>query len=74
MLQFKSYSEGRESYQGTAQHVIELDEECPMDIYSECLLRTTETGGFEGGMIMLTFTPLNGLTPVVEMFLGEMGE
>ena len=42
--------------------------------YSECLLRTTETGGFEGGMIMLTFTPLNGLTPVVEMFLGEMGE
>jgi len=25
-------------------------------------------------MIMLTFTPLNGLTPVVEMFLGEMGE
>ena len=33
-------------------------------------MRTTDTGGENGrGMIMLTFTPLSGLTPVVLMFL-----
>ena len=75
VIQLKSYREGRESFQGTAQHVVLLDEECPKEIYSECLTRTAGTGGaFEGGMTMLTFTPLSGLTPVVEMFLGETGE
>ena len=74
VLQVKSYAEGRESFQGTAQHVILLDEECPMDIYGECLMRTMPTGDFVGGLVMLTFTPLNGLTPVVELFMGEMGE
>ena len=29
---------------------------------------------YVGGMVMLTFTPLMGMTPVVELFMGEMGE
>ena len=73
-MQFKSYNEGRENFHGTAQHVVLMDEECPKAIYSESLTRTAGTGSFEGGMTMLTFTPLSGLTPVVEMFLGETGE
>ncbi len=36
-----------------------------MDIYSECLLRTMTTNG----VIILTFTPLQGLTELVLSFL-----
>ena len=46
-----------------------MDEEPPDDIYVECLLRTVKTPDFEGGMLMLTFTPLQGLTPLVLEFL-----
>lgn len=65
LLQFKSYDQGRRSFQGTEQHVIWLDEECPQDVYGESLMRTAATGEFEGGLIMMTFTPLNGLTPLI---------
>lgn len=69
VVQFKSYDQRREAFQGTAQHVIWLDEECPEDIYGECLIRTAETSDFEGGMILLTFTPLMGVTPLVLSFM-----
>lgn len=64
-LVFKTYKEGRESYQGTAQHIIWLDEEPPLDVYSESLMRTMTTNG----MTLLTFTPLRGISDVVMMFL-----
>lgn len=64
-LVFKSYDQKRKSFQGTGQHGIWLDEECPMDVYGECLLRTMTTGG----VILLTFTPLMGLTEVVLNFM-----
>lgn len=63
-LSFKSFDQGRKKFQGTAKHVIWLDEECPMEVYSECLLRTMTTGG----VIILTFTPLSGLTDLVRTF------
>jgi phage terminase large subunit-like protein len=69
LLQFKSYDQKREGFQGTEQHVIWNDEECPQDIYEECLLRTAATSDFEGGLLMLTFTPLMGMTPLVLSFL-----
>lgn len=69
VVQFKSYDQRREAFQGTSQHVIWLDEECPDDIYAECLLRTARTSDFEGGIILLTFTPLMGMTPLVMSFL-----
>ena len=71
VCELKSYDQRREAYQGTAQHVIWLDEEPPEDIYAECLLRTTKTGDFVGGIILLTFTPLQGRTPLVRQFLKE---
>ena len=70
-INLKSYNQGRLSFQGTAQHVIWLDEEPPMDIYAECLLRTTKTSDFPGGMILLTFTPLQGRTVLVKQFLAD---
>jgi len=68
----KSYAEGRKSFEGTEQDLIWLDEECPMSIYVECVTRTMTTNG----LIMLTFTPLEGLTDTVMQFMpdGEVKE
>lgn len=66
-LTFKSYDQRRESFQGTAKDVIWLDEECPLEIYTESYLRTMTTNG----LVLLTFTPLMGITEVVQNFLAE---
>lgn len=63
----KSYQQGRDAFEGTAQHFIWLDEECPLDIYGECLMRTMTTNG----RIVLTFTPLEGMSEVVQQFMPE---
>ena len=68
-LGLKSYEQGRGAFEGTAQHVIWLDEECPLDVYGECVIRTATTNG----IVMLTFTPLEGLTPTVLQFI-ESGD
>ncbi len=65
VLGLKAYNQGRGSFEGTAQHVIWLDEEPPMDVYGECLIRTATTDG----IVMLTFTPLAGMSEVVLGFL-----
>ena len=67
-LQFKAYEQGRAAFQGTSQHVIHLDEECPIEIYTECLLRTMTVNG----IIYLTATPLLGLTDLMLAFLPHM--
>lgn len=64
-LGLKSYQQGRGSFEGTARHIIWFDEEPPMDVYGEALIRTATTGG----MVMLTFTPLAGMSEVVQAFL-----
>ena len=71
-LGFKSYDQGRRTFQGTEQHVILLDEEAPSAVYDECLMRTRTVDG----MILNTFTPLMGLTDVVLKFMpnGKMPE
>jgi phage terminase large subunit-like protein len=63
----KSYDQGREAFQGTNRDIVWLDEECERDIYVECLLRTMTTNG----MIMLSMTPLQGVTDIVRDFLME---
>ncbi len=70
-LDFKSYEQGRETFQGTKKQVIWLDEE-PTDkgIFSECLTRTAGGNG-EDGLIICTFTPLFGLSDVVMSFLPD---
>jgi phage terminase large subunit-like protein len=71
-LGLKSYDQGREAFQGTERDVIWLDEEPPPAVYTECLLRTMTNGG----MVMLTFTPLRGMSEVVLSFMpgGAMPE
>lgn len=65
LLVFKSYDQRREAFQGTEQDVIWLDEEPPLDIYTECLMRTMTNNG----MVMCTFTPLMGMSETVMQFL-----
>ncbi len=61
---FKSYDQGRDSFQGTAKHFVWLDEECDLSIYIESLLRTMTCDGF----VMLTATPLLGMTELLRSF------
>jgi phage terminase large subunit-like protein len=68
VINFKSYDQGRRSFQGTEQDIIWLDEEPPLDIYTECLLRTMDTGK-GAGLLLCTFTPIQGLTELVLEFL-----
>ena len=71
-LSFKSYDQGREKFQGTKKHGISLDEEPNMGIYTECLTRLmSTTPGVDDGTMICTFTPLQGMSAVVLMFLNE---
>jgi phage terminase large subunit-like protein len=64
-LVFKSYDQGREKWQGDTIHIAWLDEEPPEEIYFEALTRTNATQG----IIMMTFTPLFGMSEVVRRYL-----
>lgn len=66
-LGFKSYEQGRGTFEGTEKHVIWLDEECSMEVYNECLMRTATTRG----LMIVTFTPLEGLTHLALSFLPQ---
>lgn len=67
---FKSYGKDRDSFEGTEKDLIWLDEEPPQEVYDECLMRTMSTvPGEAGGIVLITFTPLEGDTQVVRTFL-----
>jgi phage terminase large subunit-like protein len=68
IIQFRSYDQGRKAWQGTERDVVWFDEEPPMDIYVEGLTRTLTTGG----MIMATFTPIEGMTEVTLQFMPHL--
>ena len=61
----KTYEQGWQKWQGTAPHVVWLDEE-PDDymIFSEAQTRVLSSRG----IILVTFTPLLGMTELVEHF------
>lgn len=65
-LTFKAYSQGREKFQSAAVSVW-MDEEPPLDIYTECVARTL-TGD---NIIICTFTPLRGISPLIELLFPD---
>jgi phage terminase large subunit-like protein len=72
-LQFKSYDQGRQSFQGTAQDLIHLDEEPKLEIYTECALRLMSTvPGQKNGSLILTETPLLGVSELMIMFMPDL--
>lgn len=64
-LGLKSFEQRRKSFEGTGKHVIWLDEEPEQEIYVECLVRTATTKG----ILLCTFTPLEGWSEVVKSFI-----
>lgn len=67
VVRFQSYDQGRDAFQGVELDVVLLDEEPPLAIYTEALVRTMTTNG----LVMLTFTPLLGLSDTVLQFLPD---
>lgn len=66
-LYLKSYDQGRSKWQANTVHGVWFDEEPPEDVYFEGITRTNATGGF----VMVTFTPLKGMSSVVARYLLE---
>lgn len=66
-INFKSYDQGRAKWQADTLDFVWLDEEAPLDIYSEALTRVSSTSG----MVFSTFTPLLGMSEVCRRFLLE---
>jgi len=64
LLGIKSYEQGRAKFQATTLDFVWLDEEPPLDIYTESLTRTNATNG----IVYMTFTPLQGMTDTVKRF------
>lgn len=73
VLTLKYYEQGREAFEGTFQDVILEDEEPPLVIHAENVLRTMDTTGTGqgNGLLMTTFTPLEGLSDTVMHFLPD---
>lgn len=67
VLTFKSYEEGRTSFEAEGVDFIWLDEECSKPIYDECKMRILTTHG----RILSTFTPVEGMTETVMSLLAD---
>lgn len=65
LLRFKYYAQGPKKWMGPPVDFVWYDEEPPEDIYDEGLARTIATGG----MVALSFTPLQGMSEVVRRYL-----
>jgi hypothetical protein len=65
---YSSYSNDPQVAEGFRAHAIWLDEEAPLELFRTLMLRTTD---FHGRIIM-TFTTLNGWTPLVNEILGSV--
>jgi phage terminase large subunit-like protein len=66
-LKLRSFEQGREAFQGTDEDLIWLDECFPQEVYSECITRLMTTSGH----LLMTFTPLNGVTPIIRQFMDK---
>lgn len=69
LIFFKSREKGRAKLQGETIDWVWHDEEPDQDIYTECLTRTNK--GQNGQFSFMTFTPLKGMTDVVNQFYSE---
>ncbi|MBY5998235.1 terminase large subunit domain-containing protein [Tritonibacter mobilis] len=66
-LYLKSYDQGRSKWQANTVDFVWFDEEPPEDVYFEGITRTNATKG----SVMVTFTPLKGMSSVVARFFLE---
>jgi len=66
----RSYDQGRRVFQGFEADIVWLDEEVPKPVYDEALIRLMTTQG----LLMMTYTPINGLTELTSSFLSNQAE
>lgn len=57
-IEFMSYDQDLDKFAGTSRHWIHFDEECPKNIFNECMARLIDTDG----EYWITMTPVEGMT------------
>lgn len=67
VLTSKAYEQGRLKFQGRELDYIWCDEEVPADVYGEAVIRLMT----RKGIMLCTYTPVLGLTPITVKFLRE---
>ena len=68
-VKFFAQSQGMQPMQGFTAHIVVIDEQCPDDIFSELVKRTATVDG----IVIMTFTPLQGVTHLVKQFWEKDG-
>ena len=63
----KVCAQGREAYQGSAIHLGHFDEEPPLDVFEECLMRCVDYRA----PLLFTMTSLEGWTPLLKRLLAH---
>ena len=66
-LTFKAFEQGEQKFMGSSVHEIWLDEQPPDGMFTQCITRTANTGGH----VSMTFTPEDGMTPVINQFMNN---
>jgi len=61
---FKSFEQGENKFMGSSVHEVWLDEQPPDGLFTQCVTRTANTEGH----VTMTFTPEDGVTPVIHQF------
>lgn len=69
-INFKSYEQGREKFQGAAKRLIWFDEEPPKDIWDECIVRVEAGQPLD---IIMSMTPIRGMTWVYDTLFQNTG-
>ena len=59
-IEFRSYDQELEKFEGVARHFVWMDEEPPKDVYQSNFMRTIS--GNLNGKLLITCTPLHGMT------------
>ena len=72
-LRFKTYEQKREAWQGAKLDLCHLDEEPPLEIYTEASLRLMSTSPDHYGMMLVSATCLY-MSPFVQAFTEEVIE
>jgi len=57
-IEFMSYDQDLDKFAGTSRHWVHFDEECPKNIFNECMARLIDTDG----EYWITMTPVEGMT------------
>jgi len=68
-INFKAYEQS-DAFEGFEADFVWLDEEPPISVYSECVMR----GRTREPTMLITFTPLEGISDVVSMFLPQFAQ